>query len=197
MLYELLDLAGNRLLKLDPDGSSHFSKLEGKIICIELTGIGQRLYLLPGEDGIRVRGTWTDQPDVLLSGPPAAFARLGLLGARSDSLAARGITIQGDVELSRRFQTLLEGVDLDWEELLSQYVGDFLAHQMGHAAQNVRSWIAGTSATMGANLSEYLQEESRTLASESGVAEFLDAVDVLRADVERLEQRVRRLQSAL
>ncbi len=55
-------------------------------------------------------------------------------------------------------------------------------------------WQRHSVRTLGADVSEYLREESRILASHARVDAFLDAVDVLRADVDRLEVRVRRLQ---
>jgi len=45
------------------------------------------------------------------------------------------------------------------------------------------------------NLREYLQEEARLLPTRYEAKEFLDAVDALRDDVERLAARVERLRS--
>jgi len=43
------------------------------------------------------------------------------------------------------------------------------------------------------NTSEYLREESRDLIAPGELADFVDAVDVLRDDVERMEARIERL----
>jgi ubiquinone biosynthesis protein UbiJ len=46
---------------------------------------------------------------------------------------------------------------------------------------------------MGANIREYLQEESRDVPSRYEADRFADNVSALRDDVDRLEARVRRL----
>jgi ubiquinone biosynthesis protein UbiJ len=43
------------------------------------------------------------------------------------------------------------------------------------------------------NTREYLQEESRVLAAEAELNYYLDSVDALRADADRLEARIQRL----
>jgi ubiquinone biosynthesis protein UbiJ len=48
--------------------------------------------------------------------------------------------------------------------------------------------------TLEQNLTEYLLEESRLLPKRAQVEKFLAAVDTLRADSDRLVQRVQRLQ---
>jgi ubiquinone biosynthesis protein UbiJ len=49
------------------------------------------------------------------------------------------------------------------------------------------------SATLGQDISEYFQEESRTLAKRENVKNFLSQVDTLRGDVDRLDMRLQRL----
>jgi len=50
--------------------------------------------------------------------------------------------------------------------------------------------------TLGQDVTEYLQEESRLLARRDRVEVFLRAVDELRAAADRLEKRVERLHGA-
>jgi ubiquinone biosynthesis protein UbiJ len=47
---------------------------------------------------------------------------------------------------------------------------------------------------MGANIREYLQEESRDVPSRYEVDRFVSDVNALRDDVDRLEARINRLQ---
>ena len=48
---------------------------------------------------------------------------------------------------------------------------------------------------MGANIREYLQEESRNVPGRYEVEKFGEAVNSLRDDVDRIEARLNRLQS--
>ena len=55
------------------------------------------------------------------------------------------------------------------------------------------AWGQATAKSMVLNTSEYLREESRDLIAPGELADFVDAVDVLRDDVERMEARIERL----
>ena len=100
----------------------------------------------------------------------------------------------GDASLAEKFQQLLEFANPDLEEELSGVVGDAAAHRIGEFARGVSKWGAEARATMGDNIREYLQEESRDLPTRYEMDRFTANVDVLRDDVERLAARIQRLQ---
>ncbi len=197
MITDLLESIGNRLLRLDPDALQRFQDFDGKLICLELVGIDRRLYLSPGETGITIREVSEDEPDVTLSGSPLAFAQLGLRGLHVTLFREGKMEIKGDVELGQSLQRFVEEVDIDWEELLSRYIGDVAAHQSGNLVRGLNDWRNNAHHTAKRNVSEYLQEEARLLATASSVARFTNAVDDLRSAADRLEQRVQRLQALL
>ena len=49
------------------------------------------------------------------------------------------IVIHGDVKTAQLLVDLLQQVDIDFEELLSQYTGDVVAHQVGKLAKKLKS----------------------------------------------------------
>jgi len=77
---------------------------------------------------------------------------------------------------------------------LSGFVGDVAAHRLGEIARGVGNWTREARSTMGANIREYLQEESRDVPSRYEVDRFATNVSTLRDDVDRLEARIKRLE---
>ena len=200
ILNAILESAGNRLLRLDPETLRRLGALQGKIIHLEVisplpAGSPINIYLSASEAGLRVLADYSGNPDVTLHGTPLAFAKLGF-GKKmdTDSFFSREITIEGDVELGQRFKRILDEMEIDWEEQASHVIGDVLAHQLGNLARGAKSWGLDAGDTLKQNLSEYLLEESRLLPKRAQVEKFLAAVDTLRADSDRLLQRVQRLQ---
>ena len=60
-----------------------------------------------------------------------------------------------------------------------------------------KQWFAETGEAMQENVSEYVQEESRVLPAQAEADMLFDDVDTLRADYDRLEARVKRIQKKL
>jgi ubiquinone biosynthesis protein UbiJ len=86
-------------------------------------------------------------------------------------------------------------VDIDCEELLSKLVGDVVAHQAGQATRSVSGWLKETAEAMQMNTAEYLSEETDTTPTESEVGDFMDQVDEVRMNIDRLEARIKLLQN--
>jgi ubiquinone biosynthesis protein UbiJ len=187
------------VLRFDPDTAIKFARMQGKVFKLELQVADRALFLIPAEDGIRVRDEWPGEADVSLRGSPLAFVQYALRQKYTGNrlFVDKKITIEGDAEMAQDFQKLLREMDIDFEELLSHYIGDVAAHQAGRGLRRLRDWAKEAVESMRLDVREYLVEEIRVLAPEWRVAAFIDETDVLRADVERLEQRVERLGSRL
>jgi ubiquinone biosynthesis protein UbiJ len=191
----LLFIAGfekalNRYLRLDADGLSKVAALSGKVIAVEPSGLGLTLYFLPGPNGIQVVDTYGGPPDALIRGAPYSLFRQAWRGAKQ---APEDVDIEGDMHLGKDFQQLLTGIDIDWEEQLSRLLGDPAAHQVGNVAAIIGAWGRKTVDTLFQNAAEYLQQEALDLPPGGSVEQFMDAVDRVRADTDRLEARIRRL----
>jgi len=189
-----LELALNQALALDEDSPARLAPLAGKVVALELVGLGLTLHLAVDPGGVRVLGDYRGRPDVVLRGTPVALARLGA-GDRRRALFAGEVRMEGDLEAGRRFEALLAELDIDWEEHLARWIGDAPAHQLGNLVRGLRRWVDHARGALARQLGEYLREESGQLPSRAQVQAFLDAVDRLREDAERLEARVRRLEA--
>jgi len=192
LLTAALESALDLYLKQDPDALRRCAALQDKVIAVNLTDTEFTLYFLPDAEGIKVLGFYEGEPDTLLRGTPAGFARLAL-EAREDALFHGAVEISGDTETGQQFQDLLTGVDWDWEEQLSKLTGDMIANQVGELVRKGQKWLGESRETVQQDFSEYLQEEARLLPTRTELNAFLDDVDQLRADTDRMAARVERL----
>ncbi|MCB1876739.1 MAG: SCP2 sterol-binding domain-containing protein [Chromatiales bacterium] len=193
----LLETAFNRYLTLDPDAPVRLAALEGKVVCVQVEGLGLEFYLLPGVEGVHILNRYEGEADVTLSGPPLALARLGLSGDAEDRLFSHEVVMQGDADTGQRFQAIFAELDIDWEEQLSHLVGDLAAHQLGRLAYTGAQWARQSVGTLERNLGEYLQHEHRDLPPRAELEDFYDRVDTLRCDTDRLQARLNRIDAAL
>jgi ubiquinone biosynthesis protein UbiJ len=197
-LTATLETAFNTWLKLDADthgnALARLQALQGKLICLHVSNPDLRLYFLPTADNVRVTTDYDAEPDVTIHGSALALMRLSAAEDTGKAMLEQGIKIEGDMALGNRFSQILREIEVDWEELLSRAVGDVLAHQMGQLARDTKGWLDDSAHAMRLNTQEYLQEEARLLPADAEIRRYLDEVDTLRMDVDRLEARIKRLE---
>jgi ubiquinone biosynthesis protein UbiJ len=192
-----LEAALNTALRLDPEVFNRLRKFSGKVIAVELQGLDLTLYLLPSANGISLMSQYPAEPDTILSGTPLAIAKMALGPDASKVLFAGEVTIRGDVETGQQFKRLLDELDIDWEELLSRYSGDIVAHKLGDMIRLTTAWGKQALNILGQDAAEYLQQEGQDLPLPATVRQFMQEVDAVRDDTARLEARVARLHQHL
>lgn len=194
-LAAALESALNLYLGQDPGSARRAAGLGGKVIALSVTGTPLTLYFLPDADGVQVLSHYEGDVDTHLSGSPLGFARL-TLDRREDALFQGAVKIDGDTATGQQFQELLAGTGWDWEEQLSHVTGDIIAHRVGLLAAQVGRLWRDSRETLASDCSEYLQEEAQLLPTSIEVEYFLNDIDRLRDDAERLQARVQRLLQA-
>lgn len=186
-LVSLLQASTNAVLARSPDSGPMLASLDGAVIAIEATGVNLFLYLLFRDDSVELAGSFDGQVDVTLRGSP-----MSLLSMTRDSqaLLQGDVTIQGDVGVSKKFKQLLLSVEVDFEEELSHFVGDGIAHQAFRIQQNLSQWMHRTSDAQQQNAGDYLKEEMQFAPHKLEVQHFCNDVDEVRADTDRFEARL-------
>jgi len=168
------------------------ARLDGKIIAIRVRDTALAMYFTIRDEVIGLTADHESEPDVVITGSLLTLARIaGNSGERA--LRTGALDLTGDVATAEAFQSLLGYAKPDLEEELSGIVGDGAAHRIGEVARGVGSWARNARETMGSNIREYLQEESRGAPSRYEVDRFTKDLHTLRDDVERLEARINRL----
>lgn len=182
----------NRLLVLDPDSRAAMAELGGKTIAIEVTRPAWQVFVVPGEQGIALTRERPKQVDVAISGRPDAL--LGMVLGSQNARSQGHVEIRGDIHLAQRLQQILKSLDVDWEEWIAGYTGDMVAHRLGHLGRELRRHLDAAGRSLALQFSEYLHYEQRLLPLRDEIDQFIEEVDGLRDDVERMSQRLERLE---
>ena len=159
----------------------------GKTVRFNLAPTGASLTIL--EDGGLAMAGETAQSDASISLTPSLALRL-LAG---DTSAQSQVKIEGDTELAATLAKVLRGMKWDYEEDLSRVIGDIPANKISAFAKNTAHEAKQQAVNFAEMAAEYWQEESPLIAKKRHVEDFVQKVDVLRDDVERLEKRLAKL----
>ncbi len=169
------------------------TKLSGTVVAVRVRDTALAAYFVVSDKGLDVTTSEADDPDVVISGSLIALTRM--TGQSGEAAIRDGsLDLTGDAELASQFQRLLSFAKPDIEEELSGVLGDITAHRLGELARGFGRWGRDARSTMGTNIREYLQEESRDAPSRDEVEKFSGDVSTLRDDVERMEARINRMQ---
>jgi len=189
----LIEIALNRYLNLDPDAKRAMPAMAGKVIRITVRELDLPMFMQVTGNRIEVLSSYDGE---ILSEMRAPIIALVKLGLSNDATAlGEAIDMSGDLEVGRQFRDLLAKVAIDWEDVLSRYTGDIIAHTIGNSVRLLNNWAKNTAETLRRDVGEYLQEESRHLPAQDEVKQFVTQVDDVRLAVDRAEARIRQIEN--
>jgi len=162
----------------------------GKSVSLDCVLFKADLVIL--EDGTLVSAGETNVADATIHISPSLLPRL----LAKDEAAKLKVRIEGDTELASTLAKVFAEMRWDYEEDLSKIVGDVPAYKIGELARSSSQTIKQTAVNLAEMLNEYWQEEKPTLAKKRHVEQFNNEVDILRADVERMEKRLNKLKNS-
>lgn len=183
----------NRNIRESTPARELCAQLSGTVVAIRVRDTALAAYFVVSDDALDVVASTDADPDTIICGSLITLARMA--GESGEAAVRDGsLDLSGDAELANQFQQLLSFAKPDLEEELSGVVGDVAAHRLGEFARGLGRWGRDARSTMGANIREYLQEESRDAPSRYEVERFTNNLNTLRDDVDRFEARLNRLQ---
>ena len=177
----------NHVLRSQPWALAKLRQFAGKNILFQAPLFKLRLAIL-------ANGEFASAPsdaaiDATITVTPSVLARI-VAGDRSAYTLAEA---QGETALVSEIGYLASHVQWDIEEDISHVFGDILAHRMVQAGAGLLAWRKEASLHLAKNFAEYWTEEQPLLAKPRQVRAFIQMVDALRDDAERLEKRLDRL----
>jgi len=194
-LLAAIETALNQLFAMDPETFKRLKRFKGNIVAFHVSDLGQTFYFFPDHQGIQIVSHYEGDADTLITGSLLAFARMAMADEKNKTAAVFNgdIQISGDIALGQHFQSLFQQLDIDWEEHLSHITGDVIAHSLGNMARGFFGWGKQAINSWALDASEYVQYETRDIASGPEITHFNRQIDQIRSDVDRAEARLNRL----
>jgi ubiquinone biosynthesis protein UbiJ len=208
----------NRTIRFDPRTEKRLALLSGKSLLLEVTDLKLNILILFTEEGIRLQTQKKEEhgfhstevenikggniqekstqekstqnsADVSVKAPSRALVAFILSKEIKDAIN-RGLVIEGDLELASEIQHFVLDLDIDWEEILSQYTGDMLAHQVFNIYHKIKGKKQDIRNSLLHSAGNFLQEEIQLLPTAVEMQHFNQSVDSLRDEVDRLEAKI-------
>jgi ubiquinone biosynthesis protein UbiJ len=171
--------------------------LQGKIVTLELLATGLIFHLVFTENGIQLESGAAEHPDTVIKGTPLRLLHLALSRQNRQQLFSDDVSIQGNLELGQLVIDLFDHLEIDWEELLSRFIGDISAHHFGRIGTKFKSWTRFARKILAQDVSEYIHEEIDFFPPQEALKDFYHDVDTMRMDTDRLEAKINHLKKSI
>ena len=194
LIAEQLEQVANRALHYAPLTRLQLRKLEGKSFGIELQRPPLSLLVSVTRKGLLFQSHWDGNADAGVRGPALALLKQLRRGNNQpELLASDGIDLTGDPVLAQQFIKVLNVLDIDFEGILGDLIGDVAAHQLSEFARTGFSWLNRTGKNLLQQSRHFLAEERKVLLTPHQFSRFRDDVETLSEDTDRAEARLHRL----
>lgn len=190
-LTTAIETVVNSALKYDPASRQKIAALQD-ILAVKITVPSLCFYIQGQEEGVRVFSYCESPISTHLTGSPIAL--LSLLQQPSN-LNHSGVSITGSTQLLQQWQDILQTLDIDWEDAISQVFGDIAGPLSASGLRQSATYAKTQLKEQGRLIAEYLPEELKVTPSKPEAEAFFEQVDQLKLHIDRLSARIQALQS--
>ncbi|MGJ8679226.1 ubiquinone biosynthesis accessory factor UbiJ [Paraglaciecola sp.] len=194
-----IELALNGLLELDSDSQKRLSKLSGKSLQVTIKELPwPLLFSFSDQIDVRIAPDEASDPavDCLIELNLETLPKLKDSSQLTQLIQRKKLNLIGDIYVAQTFSSLIKELDIDWEEQLSKYTGDIVAHQTFSTTKSffekTKNQLDKTAEKLAANLR---QPNSVTISQNEFIL-FSEDVSELRSNTERLAARITFLEQA-
>lgn len=197
LLNSTLDRAVSRAVRDSSRARELCARLDGRTVCIEITGSPWRVQLEGRTQQLQARlllADSTEPADARIQG--SAVTLLGALGEAQRGLLQNGsLRIEGDAEVAQACSELLQALRPDIEEVLGRRVGPVGAHLLWRGAR--AAWTQGSTLLrdQSRNAADWLAHERRALVPAPEAEHRYRQIEAAREQLDRLEARVQALEA--
>ncbi|MDU0112179.1 SCP2 sterol-binding domain-containing protein [Psychrosphaera aquimarina] len=186
----------NKLLTFDDQAHIKLVKLEGKSLSVCLTDLSLNIKLQVLDNKVLLSSN-TEGYDCLVTTSSQYLRSLSDASQLTKLIKQDSLELDGDLAIAQGFSELLMNNNIDWQQLLSSYFGDAIAHKMVTAIQALVSNIKIKTKDMDYTLSTAITEELKLSPHYNEVSLFIDQVDVLSAKTDKLAATISALTTKL
>jgi len=187
-LSKLFETLLNQAIQLDDQQGQAFAACDEKVIQLTLTDFAQTFFLIyqVPPDG---HGRFSVQNHLM--GSPDCHLTFSCNDWIQNQPACQ---ISGDEAVAQSFIEAVKTLEIDWEEQLSKLTGDLIAFKVGSTIRQGQKTSREAKQKIGETLKEYLQFEIEVLPTHSQINRFTQKVQQTTQAVDRLAERIERLQ---
>ncbi len=198
LLGASLETLINKLISLDEETAQSLTEIEAKFITLEVSDLNLQLTFHIQTPRIRLMTEFCGQEDTLIITNSKTITEMGIQKFSEASTSLHGkLEIKGDIETGQKFKSILDSLNIDWEEHLSHLTGDVIAHQIFRTFSKLKTWGKESWEHLTQDSSAWITDEKKLSPHVHELDYFSRQVNKIRNDVERAAARLQLLERQL
>ncbi|WP_413486250.1 SCP2 domain-containing protein [Shewanella baltica] len=187
------------LKKLQAQAGDDYSRqrqLHGKVFRIQLSQLSWPLYLVFAKE-IQVLSRYEGDVDVSLHADATTLYRVSEGANLTELIKQDKLKLEGDLNLLQSFSQYLRGIEFDFAEPISRYLGDGPTHKLISTGHQAKGFALEVLRKTRSHLGQLAVEEYRLAPHPIELLHFRDQMDDLIADTRAIEQRIAQLRDQI
>ena len=187
------------LKKLQAQAGDDYSRqrqLHGKVFRIQLSQLSWPLYLVFAKE-IQVLSRYEGDIDVSLHADATTLYRVSEGANLTELIKQDKLKLEGDLNLLQSFSQYLRGIEFDFAEPISRYLGDGPTHKLISTGHQAKGFALEVLRKTRSHLGQLAVEEYRLAPHPIELLHFRDQMDDLVADTRAIEQRITQLRDQI
>lgn len=176
----------NKALAYDALSKAKLTKLEGKVFAVQLMDLPIS-FCMKVFNGKLLLSSYQTESDCSIKVSSSQLNNIADAAQLTRMIKQDQLELDGDLSIAQAYSDLLMDNNIDWQELLSKYVGDGMAHRISQMLLNVKQLIQNKLTDMDFTISNLVTDEIKVSPNPIEVNDFIDSVDVLQSRTDKLD----------
>ena len=192
-LLSLVERIINQLLQLDPQLKGKLAAIADKQLLVEIRDWQQSILCVYSDEQIHLYSTQERNFDCMISADINTLLALKDPSMLTQLIRQDKLDLQGDLNIAQTYSNAFSGIDIDWPEQLSKYIGDAPAQQLYLHLKELKQKSSKTNTKISTMLTSLCQDELAITIHPLELEQFKQKNRELKGQVAAVEQRINTL----
>ena len=187
----------NKLQTLDSTAITKRIQLDNQIIGVALKEVNKPLYFVISQQQIDILSQFEGECDCFIRVSLTAISDLKNNNQLTTLIKTGQLDVEGDIQIAQQFAQLLTEMEIDWEEHLSQKVGDVIAHKFCYFVKTAYQQHKKQFTRLEKHTANLITHELKIAPGPLEVAHFCDQIEDLEKTVDQTYKNIQALANKL
>ena len=189
-LVAIIEQAVNQVFKLDSNLHHSLQSTKHKTLLIEVRDWQQAFSITYTGSHIFIFCSEERQADCVISTDLATLQQLSQANKITQLIRENKLDLEGDLHLAQAYSGAFSKINIDWEEHLSDYLGDAASHKLFRLITQTQQQASSSFKKCQSTLTALMQDELKAAIHPIELSQFKEQNRALKAQCAHLELRI-------